>query len=216
MFLYFYPQALRDDVTSHERSVRQCTESALQFLQRQGDRLGREERDSLQQSASELRMRYERLAEQANSRVAQLGDASEYLRGFDRDVASFEHWMQDRLKTVEGFTRDAGRDINVLKKQSGQLQSVSADIQAHRDELDRINLSGQGFLNNAKTYKQMLHEFRTNALPRQFNKTFTEAPDSNIIQDRLVRLNDLFERLTSDGDLSSRRLQDLIMKHQVR
>lgn len=64
-------------------------------------------------------------------------------------------------------------------------------------------------------YKQMLNEFRTNALPRQFNKTFTEAPDSNIIPDRLMRLNDNFERLMANSDLTNRKWQDLISKHQV-
>lgn len=64
-------------------------------------------------------------------------------------------------------------------------------------------------------YKQMLNEFRTNALPRQFNKTFTEAPDSNIIPDRLMRLNDNFERLMANSDLTNRKWEDLISKHQV-
>lgn len=61
----------------------------------------------------------------------------------------------------------------------------------------------------------MLNEFRTNALPRQFNKTFTEAPDSNIIPDRLMRLNDNFERLMANSDLTNRKWEDLISKHQV-
>lgn len=148
--IFIFSQALRDDVVSKERPVRECTENVLQFLKSQGERLSREERDNLQQSISELRMRYERLVEHSNSRVTQLGEAFDYLRGFDRDVAGFEHWVKERMMTVEGFRRDAGRDINVLKKQSGQLQQLNADIQSHRDDLNKINVSGQGFLNNAK------------------------------------------------------------------
>lgn len=61
----------------------------------------------------------------------------------------------------------------------------------------------------------MLTEFRTSALPRQFNRTFTEAPDSNVVRERLARLNEAFDRLQVRGDQTYQSLQDLIHKHQV-
>ena len=60
----------------------------------------------------------------------------------------------------------------------------------------------------------MLLEFRTNALPRQFNKTFSEAPEPNIIRDRLARLSVNFERLQRKGEQTKDYLNDLITKHQ--
>ena len=53
-----------------------------------------------------------------------------------------------------------------------------------------------------QAYKQMMSEFRSNALTRQFNKTFSEAPDSNITQDRLMRLNSHFDKLQVRNEIS--------------
>ena len=122
----------------------------MQFLKKQGDKLTRENAARLQDYVSELRMRYERLNNEGDSRVQQLASALDYLRNFDKDVVTFEHWLNKTKDTVEGFGRDAGRDINVLKKQSSQLQSLNAEIRSNKDQLNKTNLTGQGFLNNAK------------------------------------------------------------------
>ena len=44
-------------------------------------------------------------------------------------------------------------------------------------------------------YKEELADFRSTALPRQFSQTFSEAPDSNVIRDKLANLNSRYEKL---------------------
>ena len=52
-------------------------------------------------------------------------------------------------------------------------------------------------------YKEELAEFRGTALPRQFSQTFSEAPDSHVIRDKLANLNSRYEKL-KDRCLSHR------------
>ena len=65
-----------------------------------------------------------------------------------------------------------------------------------------------------QAYRKMLLEFRTSTLPRQFNKTFSEAPEPHIIRDRLARLSVNFDRLQRKGEQTKDFLNDLTVKHQ--
>ncbi len=58
--------------------------------------------------------------------------------------------MHRTADTVSGFSQDAGREIGVLKKQADQLETVNGEIAARKDEMNKINLVGQEFINNAK------------------------------------------------------------------
>lgn len=40
-------------------------------------------------------------------------------------------------------------------------------------------------------------DFRSSTLPRQFSQTFSQAPESNIIREKLANLNNGYERLKS-------------------
>lgn len=44
-------------------------------------------------------------------------------------------------------------------------------------------------------YKEELSDYRSTALPRQFGQTFSEAPESNTIRDKLGNINSRYERL---------------------
>lgn len=125
-------------------------DSIIQFQQAHSDRLSREDRDSLQRSVSDLRMRYDRLFDQSESRVEHLSSGLEYLKKFDKEIANIEHWLSRTHDTIEGLYRDAGKDINVLNKQSNQVQSLMTDINSHRDQLNGISSEGQSFLNHGK------------------------------------------------------------------
>ena len=137
-------------MAAHERPIQQHIETAVQFHRQFADRLSRDNATRLQNDTALLRSRYERIVNNANSRVQHLSGALEYLRNFDRDIVAFEHWMHRAADTVAGFTQDAGRDINILKKQADQLKTVNGEILTRRDELNKINLVGQEFINNAK------------------------------------------------------------------
>lgn len=63
-------------------------------------------------------------------------------------------------------------------------------------------------------YREILGTFRSNVLSRQFNRSFQETPESNIIRDRLTDINETVERMrvtsASHGDL----LRLLVEKHE--
>ncbi len=62
-------------------------------------------------------------------------------------------------------------------------------------------------------YKEELADFRGTALARQFNQTFSEAPESHIIRDKLANLNSRYEKL-KDRCLSHRDKLGLVTEKQ--
>ena len=141
---------MRDDVAAHERPIKEQVEAAVQFHRKFADRLSRENATHLQNDTANLRTRYERIVNNTNNRVQHLAKALDHLRNFDRDIVAFEHWMHRTADTVSGFTKDAGREIGVLKKQADQLETVNSEIAGRKDENNKLNLVGQEFINNAK------------------------------------------------------------------
>ena len=61
-------------------------------------------------------------------------------------------------------------------------------------------------------YKDELGNYRSTALPRQFSQTFSEAPDSNIIRDKLANINTQYERLRSRALEHRDKLSDVVGK----
>lgn len=65
-----------------------------------------------------------------------------------------------------------------------------------------------------QVYGQDLAVFRDAALPRQFNRTFTENPDSNIIRDKLGKISTRYDRLKVTATDTTNALRDVVEKQQ--
>ena len=65
-----------------------------------------------------------------------------------------------------------------------------------------------------QTYREDLGDFRTSVLPRQFSQTFSEAPDSHTIRDKLGSVNSRYERLKTRCLDHRNRLADIQEKQQ--
>ena len=67
---------------------------------------------------------------------------------------------------------------------------------------------------NKQTFREDLAEFRASVLPRQFSQTFSEAPDSHTIRDKLGNVNSRYERLKSRCLDHRNKLADIQEKQQ--
>ncbi|XP_033113678.1 microtubule-actin cross-linking factor 1-like [Anneissia japonica] len=207
-------KALKDDINAHEKPIKSSVDNIQKFMNTSGQKITRENHGALHDLQKQLYSRFDVLQNQADERVQHLTSALDYLRNFDHDLAKFEHWLGKTSHDIDGLVSDAGRDISVLKRQQTQLQGIASDMNVRKSHLAIVQDTGQRFIEDSKVYKQMLYDFRNTALPSQFNRMFSEAPDATGIQDRLVQLDNDFTQVEQKCGNASKRLDFLITKHQ--
>ena len=64
-----------------------------------------------------------------------------------------------------------------------------------------------------QNYRESLTDFRTSTLPADYNRTFAEAPDSNIIRDELTDVYDRYTKLRTGSRNYYKHLKELTDKH---
>ena len=64
-------------------------------------------------------------------------------------------------------------------------------------------------------YRQDLSEFRATVLPREFNRSFTESPETQTINNKLKDFSDRFNELKRTSAKHTEFLQDLVQRHQT-
>ena len=65
-----------------------------------------------------------------------------------------------------------------------------------------------------QVYRQDLAVFRDAVLPRQFNRTFSENPESNIIRDKLSKISSRYDRLKGQTSDATTDLRDVVERQQ--
>ena len=69
------------------------------------------------------------------------------------------------------------------------------------------------FHDASQNYREALTDFRTSTLPAEYNRTFAEAPDSNIIRDELADAYDRYTKLRMGSRNYYKHLKELADKH---
>ncbi len=87
------------------------------------------------------------------------------------------------------------------------------EVSDHKGDLKFIQRSGHKFLDNARNYREALTDFRTSTLPAEYNRTFAEAPDSNVIRDELADAYDRYTKLRNGSRNYYKHLKELTDKH---
>ncbi|XP_071483778.1 microtubule-actin cross-linking factor 1, isoforms 6/7-like [Diadema antillarum] len=208
--------SLHEDIADHEPQVSQAVNDVTMLLREFEGRLPAEDAKALQQDRDDLKRRFDAANGQSLTRRDKLAAAADDLEKYREEFEEFDDWLTGAEKTHEKLVRDeAGRrDLEAVRQQIEEEKDLMEEISDHKGDLKFINRAGHKLVDNAKAFKQMLQDYRTKALPAQFNRTFAETPDSNVIRDELADLYERYTKLRSQSRDHYRSLKELVTKQQ--
>ena len=208
-------QGLHEDILTHQQPVMEAVHTAAQLIDRYNDRLKDQDVFKLKNSLNDLKSRFDNVTVQSYTRYNRLSSASEDLNRYYGDESEFETWLDDAEQQMADSERILPTNLEQLEAKLSEQKKFADDVVNHGADLKYVNKAGFKFLDNAKVYREDLQEFRTSVLPREFNRTFEEDPETDELKDQLNGVNDRFDRLKVRSGVHTERLSDLVKKHRA-
>nr|XP_006815522.1 PREDICTED: dystonin-like [Saccoglossus kowalevskii] len=206
-------KTIQKDITEQQKPTQQSIQTAQQLLVTQGDKLSSHDRAKLEDDIQSLKARYDVVSVLSETRGKLLKSGVDDLKKFEQEHVTFDKWLTDKEKELQNAVDETGKELDVLKKQNEDIKKFTEDVIDHKADLKFINMSGQKYLENTKEYKTNLVDYRTSALPKEFNKEYVEDAETPVIKDTLKDVNDRYDKLKKQGNQQSQKLSDLLDKH---
>ncbi|XP_002733970.2 uncharacterized protein LOC100375618 [Saccoglossus kowalevskii] len=201
------------DVDDHKKPVTDALSGADIFLATYGDKVDDVEAERLRRDHADLTKRYKKVADETDDRDSNLDDSKKTLDLFTKKVSSFETWLVPSERTMKKLQNSVAKDLPKLKEQEKNAKKFAADVADHKEELDDTNMTGQHFIDEAKNFKEMIVEFRTTVLPRQFNREYEEEPELETVKHKMTEITTRYKKLTVEYTKHIEKLIVLIEKH---
>ncbi|XP_061645426.1 dystonin isoform X26 [Phyllopteryx taeniolatus] len=138
------------EILSQQQDLIMATQSAQALLDKQANVLSPEEKDKLQKNILELKGRYDASLTQAEQQMKRVQCVQEELKKFQNDCEEFEDWLAQTESEMEQLSASAG-SLKILNDKLIRQKSFSEDVISHKGDLRFITISGQKFLDVAKS-----------------------------------------------------------------
>lgn len=185
------------------RPLGTCLDTVRQVVNQGGEVLSREELDSLDHAATQLKQRYDHCVVQADTTHRRLTTAMEEFSKYEKEIALFQTWLKQATRTLIEKERLCS-DLNKIKSHEQGCRDFLGDVIAHQADLRFITMATQKFLDESSLYLRTVNNFRT-TLPERY-PLLTADPDSVVrdasdevsaeFKDLLARANKLVDKVS--------------------
>ncbi|XP_033113685.1 microtubule-actin cross-linking factor 1-like [Anneissia japonica] len=206
--------AIYNDIQAHHEPLIHAVQTTGQLIEQNSQQIPGPDCANLQEIQMNLRSRYHRVSTESQNRQNKLMFADDDLKKFDEETNDFETWLSSAEEKQSKAQKLIEKEVEAVKKQIDQQRALVEDVKDQKGELKFINITGQKLITNAKEYRKDLAEFRTAAMPIDFNHTFKEAPQSTIVTSTMQNLNTRYQSLKSSSIQFNMKLSDVLDKLQ--
>ncbi len=143
-------QALHEDIASHQGAVLETIQEANQLLKQKGDKLNSDDHRTLQDTASDLKTRYENVSAQSSTRLSKLRFAGDDLQKLEPEIVNLEDWLRGTEQKLETSLKRIEREPDALRRQYEVQKALAEEVLMHAADVKFVNMTGSAFTNNAK------------------------------------------------------------------